>query len=846
MTKKLFKQLLACCCLLFSHTLYSQVVINEFSASNLSQFIDNHNDYGDWIELFNPSASSVNLQGYYLSDDSTNNTKWQMPAGVSISANGYARFWASGRNEVSGISYHTNFKIKQTKNNKEELVLSDPSGTIIDGVRVAITQSGHSRGRKPDGSATWGIFTSPTPNSTNNAAAFYNRYADRPDFTSPAGFYSATQVIGITNTEAVGTSTIRYTINGTLPSAASTLFTSPIIISATTVLKAITLSSDPEVLPSLIEFETYFINVTHTLPVISISGTSLTLLANGNGSTIPWGSFEYFDSTGTKTADTYGEFNRHGQDSWVLDQRSIDFVSRDEMGYNHSIEQQIFSCTPRSSFQRIIMRAAGDDNYPANHNNSNRHSAHLRDAYVEMLAQRGGMNLDVRLATKCVVYMNGSYWGVYDLRDNPDDHDNTEYYYGQDKYHLYFIETWGNTWAEYGGTPALNEWNNLYTYIMTNSMADPVKYQYVIDRYDATSLADYVIVNALSVCSDWLNYNTGWWRGTDTTGTHQRWGYILWDNDATFGFYINYTGIPDTSANAQPCDPEGLTGGSDPEGHIQVLNRLLQNPGFQQYYHSRMIDMWNTTWSCDNMIPFLDSIVNVIDPEMTQHAARWNGTYSEWQSNVARLRNFILARCNALSTGIGSCYNLSGPFDLTIDADPVGAGNVKLNTLTLNQYPWHGKYYGNMDNLLEALPNPSWYFNSWSAVTQTINPSTTVPNAKVNLTGSDSIVAHFSVTSSAFEMTGPEPVVNIYPTLTSNNSTVDFSLPEATPVTISLHSILGDKVAVITNEKQMQKGFYSMNIDFTSSKLEAGVYLVNVITKNSRKTIRVVYSPEKN
>jgi CotH kinase protein/Lamin Tail Domain/Chitobiase/beta-hexosaminidase C-terminal domain len=846
MNKLQFALVLMCLGLASVFTANGQVVINEYSASNLNQFVDNHSDYEDWIELYNPTGSTINLGGHYLSDDSTNNLKWMIPNGVTIGPNGFTKIWASGRDEISGTSYHANFKLKQTKSNKEDIVLSNQSGVIIDGLRLEITQLGHSRGRTINGGTTWGIFTIPTPGATNNSTVSYTRYADRPDFSVPAGFYSATQQVVITNTEPAGTSSIRYTTTGNLPTSASTLFSTPVIISSTTVLKAITFSTDPTVLPSLIEYETYFINVSHTLPVMSISATSLTTLANGSGTLRPYGAFEYFDTTGTRVTSGYGEFNRHGQDSWVLSQRSLDFVTRDEMGYNNALKHQIFQNTLRDDYQRIMIRASGDDNYPADHRPANAGSAHIRDAYIHMLASRGQMNLDVRLSNKCVVYLNGAYWGVYDLRDNPDDADNTEYYYGQDKYDLHFIETWGNTWAQYGGNNALTEWSNLYTYIMTNSMADPVKYQYVIDRYDATSLVDYVIVNAMTVCSDWLNYNTGWWRGLDTTGTHQRWGYILWDNDATFGHYINYTGIPNTNFDADPCDPEGLSGNSDPEGHIQVLNRLRQNPDFEQYYRSRFIDMWNTVWSCDNMIPFLDSVVAVIDPEMAQHSTRWNGTYTEWQTNVTAMRNFILSRCNTMANGFIGCYNLNGPYNVTIDADPAGAGNVKFNTLTINQFPWQGQYFGGMDNLLQAIPNPTWYFSNWSAVTQTINPTPTSINAKVNLTASDSIVAHFSVNSAEFEIASPETQVNVYPTLTSNSATVDFSIPESTPVTISLHSILGDQVSIISNVSNMQKGFYSVNIDFSSSNLTAGVYLVNVATKNSKKTIRIVYSPEQN
>ena len=838
-----FQRYLICIFLfLFSASgLKAQVVINEYSTSNLSQFVDNYAKYEDWIELYNPTASIINLGGYFLSDDSTNNLKWQIPNGVMITSGGYARIWASGRNIVSGFNYHTNFKLSQTKSPKENIVLTDPGGIIIDGVTLRETQLGHSYGRSTNGGSAWGIFTTPTPNASNNVAVSYTDYADRPDISLAAGFYAGTQTVTITTTEP--NSTIRYTLNGSLPTTTSTLYTGPFTIDSTRVLKSITYTTTPGILSSFIRFETYFINESVTVPVISIAGTTLDALANGNGNLVPFGSLEYFNAAGVRTAKTYGEFGKHGQDSWVNSQRSLDFISRDEMGYNYTLKEQLFSISPRDKFQRIILRAAGDDNYPADHHTSNLGSAHLRDAYVQMLAKRGNMDLDVRTATKTVVFLNGMYWGVYDIRERSDDHDYTDYYYGQDKYHIQYIETWGNTWAEYGGTAALQNWNTFYNYIMTNSMTDPVKYKYVMDRYDAASLVDYVILNSFTVCSDWLNYNTGWWRGLDSTGTHLKWGYSLWDNDAVFDFYINYTGIQSTAFNALPCNPQSLGSNSDPEGHIKVLNRLRMNPEFEQYYVSRMIDMWNTAFSCDNMITQLDDWVAIIDPEMNRHSIRWSGTYSEWQTNVQTLRNYILARCNALANGFNTCYALNGPYDVTLDAQPAGYGNVKLNTLTHTQFPFHGKYFGGMDNLLAGIPVTNHTFTNWSAVTQTINPNNTSINAKVNFTNSDSIVAHFIVTSSE-QVEGNTPLVNVYPSLFGSSTTIDFSLPEKSKVTLSLHSLLGDKVAVISDEKEMQKGFYSVNLDLSATKLSAGVYLLRLTTGNSAKTVKLVYDPQ--
>jgi hypothetical protein len=827
--------------LLCGSDIKAQVIINEYSASNLTQFVDNHSDYEDWIELYNTAPFPMPLGGFHLSDDSTNILKYTIPAAVVVPANGFVRFWCSGRDNYSTNNYHTNFRLTQTKNSKEQIVFSDPTGIVLDSLSLNKTQVGHSRGRTTDGAGTWSIFTNPSPNTSNNFSTPYSRYADKPDFSVGAGFYPPPIIVILTNTEPG--STMRYTTDGSLPTLTSPICSTGVLISTTSVLKAITWSPDPNVLPSFVEYQTYFMNVSHTLPIISIAASQLTTLANGSGSLEPKGTFEYFDTAGVRKANTYGEFNRHGQDSWVLSQRSLDFISRDEMGYNHSIEEKLFEYSPRENFQRIILRAAGDDNYPADHRQANLGSAHVRDAYIHMLAKKGGMNLDVRNAEKAIVYLNGAYWGVYDIRENPDEHDYTEYYYGQDKYNLQYIETWGNTWAEYGGPTALSDWAALYSYIMTNSMANAANYNYVNNLYDGTSLVDYVIANAMTVCSDWLNYNTGWWRGMDSTGTHRRWGYILWDNDATFGHYINYTGIPNTSAYADICDPEGLTTtNSDPEGHIQVLNRLRQNPDFNQFYISRIIDLWNTVFSCDNMIGQLDSIVAKLDPEMSAHANRWNGTYAEWLLNVDTLRTFILNRCNNLATGINSCYNLNGPYEITLTADPISAGGIKFNTLVHDSLPWKGNYFGGMLNILEALPDTPYQFINWSSGSQVFLPNDSAIISRVNFTSNDTVVAHFSFATPVFEVTGDVPLANVYPTMIDQFTTLDFSLPEALPVSIQLFNINGQLISTLADNSYMQTGFHSMRLSLNTGKLNEGVYILKFRAGNTQKSFKLVYT----
>ena len=142
--------------------IFCQILINEYSASNLSWYTDNYQMEEDWIELYNTGSTAEDVGCYYLSDDSDEPAKWMIPGGTVIPAGGYLIFWCSGRDEYSDNNFHTNFKLKQAKNNPDHLVFSDPYGNIIDDFEIQKTQLNHSMGRSPNGSEIWGIFGHPT------------------------------------------------------------------------------------------------------------------------------------------------------------------------------------------------------------------------------------------------------------------------------------------------------------------------------------------------------------------------------------------------------------------------------------------------------------------------------------------------------------------------------------------------------------------------------------------------------------------------------------------------------------------------------------------------------------
>jgi hypothetical protein len=822
----------------------AQIVINEYSCANWKQFADSYLEYEDWVELYNSSATeTVDLAGYYMSDDDDKPEKWKIPTNAAsvLPPGGFLRIWCSGRDIVAAGSIHAGFRLTQTRNKAEHIVLANPSGTVLQDIKVKKTAVSQSRCRATDGGTAWRICTAPSPGLTNNGTAQFTAFADRPDFSQEAGFYQDSVTVSISSNEPGGST--YYTTDGSEPTTTSSVYSAPIQVTQTTVLKAVTYSSSPDVLPSFVQYGTYFIGANHTLVVVSVGAKEVLNLANGNQSLRPTGSIEYFGLDKTRKARSYGELNSHGQDSWVNDQRGLDWVSRDEFGYSYAVKEKIFSRSDRDEYQRIILRASGDDNFPDGSNTDG--AAHVRDAYIHNLADRGGLHLDLRRSEKAIVYLNGKYWGVYDLRELPDDHDYTDYYYGQGKYEIQYLLTWGNTWAEYGGSQALTNYNSLYNFIQNNSMADPAKYAYVDERYDVTSLADYVIANSMTVCSDWLNYNTGWWRGLNPEGGHQKWGYILWDNDATFGHYINYTGIPNTSPSAAPCDPETLQGSSDPKGHIKVLKKLRQNPTFNQYYITRQADLMQTVFGCDNMLSYLDSIVNTIQPEMQQHCARWNGSYNLWLSNVEVMRQFIIDRCALLPDGLSDCYDLNGPYQTVVMSDPPGVANFKINTLEYNSAPVTNVYFGGIGTKLGIIQDSAsastYVFDRWSSAVQHTFSDSLSATTLVNLTQPDTIVAHFKKVSSGIStVVIDRPSMIAYPTVFDQSFTVECLLPQAMETEIKLFDLYGRELATIQPATRLQAGSQVIPVQLAGAGIADGVYVLQLRAGSQKQSIKVI------
>ena len=722
--------------------LKAQVVINEFSCSNYTLNVGGDNE--DFIEFYNPGAADVDLGGYFLSDQPSNPDKFEIPAGTNVPAGGHIMVMCSGEGELItnlyvGGNLNTNFKINQCQG--ESIIFSDPSGAILEQydylTDVTTTQADHSWARTTDGGGTWAICPNPTENGSNNGAATVTAYAPTPEFDIEAGYYAGGLDVAIMVPAGYE---IRYTTDGYAPNAGSTLYTGPISVNTTTVIRAIAIDPSGTEGDSFIATNTYFTgDDSHTITVVSCSGDEQEDGSWPGG----WGGgadepmhIEFFTADGTFIVEASGDSNEHGNDSNAYGQRGFDYVTRDQMGYDYALEEELFHVKNRDEFQRLIFKAGANDNYPYEP------GAHIRDAYVHTLSHIADLKLDERTSESCIVYLNGEYWGVYEYREKVDDTDFTREYYDQPRHFVDFLKTWGGTWEEYGDG---DDWYDFVDFVTGNDMTVPANYDYATTQLHPLSLIDYFILNSYIVSMDWLNWNTAWWRGRHPDGNAKRWRYALWDCDASFGHYINYTGIPDTGPTADPCNPESM-GNIGGQGHIPVLNALMDNEDFFALYVNRWADLGNTHFTCESMHSVLDSMVLVIEPEMARQCDRWGGSVAGWQSELQQLRDFIDTRCeDELLSGMEDCYDVT-PFMLTLEI--VGMGDVEINSVDITppQSPFSGWYFEELGVNLTAEENYGVEFLYWEIVSGTaVLADSENPEWTLNLQDDLTIRAHFGV-----------------------------------------------------------------------------------------------------
>ncbi|MDG2125978.1 MAG: lamin tail domain-containing protein, partial [Verrucomicrobiales bacterium] len=214
-------------------------VINELVADQTNRntaYFDEDGNASDWIELHNPNSFAIGVGGYYLTDDVLSPNRWQIPAGTSIAPDGFLVIFASGNDRaVAGSELHANFSLGQ---GGEYLGLVDPDGsTVVDELapNFPAQTSDVSYGRVPPAlSGSFDFFIAPTPGAENDTPA--GAPGEVVTFVTPAQTFSGSLDVSLSAVSP--TAQIRYTTNGSLPSAGSALYGGPIRLNSSALVRA--------------------------------------------------------------------------------------------------------------------------------------------------------------------------------------------------------------------------------------------------------------------------------------------------------------------------------------------------------------------------------------------------------------------------------------------------------------------------------------------------------------------------------------------------------------------------------------------------------------------------------
>ena len=706
--------------------------INEVMVGNASTTLDtDYYNYSSWIEVYNSGSTAVNLKDYsfvYQEYELATPFVWTIPSDLTVPANGTALVWA----DEQGTSNHATFEFDMRGDTIE---LRDPGNALVDTVSYDMRDGSAlladiSYGRQTDGATTWVYFDQPTAGASNTTTGFAApTLAAMPAFSVPGGFYTGNQTVSLSTTESGGV--IRYTTDGSIPTLASDEYVTPLTISTPTAVRARVFT--PNKLDSPTATHTYLIGVGRNLPVVSLATKAAHLFDDtigiyvvgtngiiGNCSTVPvnWNqkwerpaSIEMYEVNGSRVVAQDVGIEIHGGCSRRKDLKSLEIKARRTYGDN-DIDYRVLPDKPIDSYKRLVLRNSGNDSG----------ETLFRDALQHYLV-KDTMDVDWQAYRPAVVFINGAYWGIHNIRDKADE-SFVEQNYGLDAdFDFDMIEKKGLVEAG-----SVDIWNQLYTFVTNNDLTVPANYAYVKSQVDLVEYANYFIAEIYGNNQDWPGNNIRYWRAYD----NGHWRWVMYDLDAGFGInnvakdYFSYIVVCST------CTTSHLY-------QTALLRKLMQNTEFRDDFVQRFASHINITYDPARVSGLVDEFEARIAPEMPTHIARWGlpTTMFSWHKQVNNFRSFGTGRPANMIGFINSYLGSPGTANLTVNIN--GGGKVLAAGVQVPGSGYTGPYFKTVPMTLEAVPQAGWKFARWQETGET------EPQVSVTLTGNLTRTAVFEV-----------------------------------------------------------------------------------------------------
>lgn len=614
---------------------------------------------------------------------------------------------------------HTNFKISSTS---EELFLSDENQNIIDQVLVEGLRQNMSYGFSTTLNKMV-YYKDTTPKEVNSNNEFESILSGDIIFSNEGGIITSSSI----NLELSGNTVnqeIRYTIDATEPIKSSSLYTKPIVISKNTVVRARLFGANS--ISSFSKSKTYIFNANHEIDVLFLAvepddffdnDTGIYVYGDNYESNIPykganfWEDWEkpiHFSFYNKDTKNIEVAFNAgvkiFGGRSRIRDQRPFSIFARNQYGTSE-IEYPFFETLKYDKFQGLIIRNSGNDWLGSS----------IKDAALTSLMK--GTGLDVQAFNPVATYLNGEYWGLYNLREKINEHFLASKH-NLDTDDIDLLER--NAQIKHGSN---SEYNELIDYVSSTDLSNNANFEYVKDRVDLDNYAIYQISQSYFGNIDWPGNNIRFWKHNKG-----KWRWILYDTDLGYSLgRVNQNGVGHATGSI-------IYKHFNPEWSTLLFSNLLKNIDFRNKFINRFADELNTRFIPQHVKNHIDAVFDLVKPEINAHYTRWDSNPNNAQNNVDRLKTFAEKRMAVMKRDIKAEFDLPDFHNLTITNSDTSKGFVEINNnLNIQENSWKGDYFETVPITLTAIAKVGYEFSHWSGASAS-RKETIQLNLKNNIT----------------------------------------------------------------------------------------------------------------
>lgn len=601
-------------------------------------------DASDFVEIYNASAQSWDMSGWGLSDNINWPRKWTFPQGTMIYPGEY-KIVMLDKSETAGTDgsrLHASFSI--TRAGGEMMALSDATGRVLDRLYLPEIPSDTSYGRTL-GASGFFYYDVPTPGLANGLG-FYG-FAQKPSFSLEGGLYE-----GVITVEAFAQdgATIRYTTDGSIPTVENSMvYTEPFVISNTTVLRIRAFKEGLQ--PSSVASAGYVMNTYHTLDVVSLiidpdelyneKDGLLTVGENAVCEKIPYKNTVYREfgkiarpayvevfkqENGETVISQAAKLDLMGDYSLDMPQKSMKVRANASEGGKY-FEYPLFDDREFESYKSFTLRNSGNDCV----------WTRVSDGVQTRLIEEYIDTDIITLAWKpVVVYINGTYWGHYNMRERKD-----EYCIAQNE--GLDVELAGEINIVRGNSSEVQGTNDAYLDMRNRIKASsPNTNQedrnYLDANIDIDSYLDWFAIKMFFGDSD--PGNIMFYR-LPTEGS--KWKCIIFDMD--YGMFNSGFDSPWSYMKDKGMGQQNINN--------VIFKKILEVDEYRDLFLTKLGLIYQNI-TTQTMQAMLDECVSMIEPEMPIHFERWaelndkkinadsplsaDGAMRYWRERIRRMR----------------------------------------------------------------------------------------------------------------------------------------------------------------------------------------------------------------